>query len=153
MFFRISFYHHWGKIEAKDNFSVPILNKCKYKNSANTRACEREGKSCRKGTRVGCVEHEEEAWSIANTLRTLQIQIHSEHYKYKYTQSIANASAHGRKIQTFQTQAKNTSLDEGLSWKENLCPELICPIVLSKTGKWYIMEIGAKDTYRQNKII
>ena len=45
----------------------------------------RRGRVAEEGTRVGCVEHEEEAWSIANTLRTLQIQIHSEHCKCKRT--------------------------------------------------------------------
>ena len=46
----------------------------KYKTASNnTRTCEQEGRVA-EGTRVGCVEHEEEAWSISytNTLRALQ---------------------------------------------------------------------------------
>ena len=49
----------------------------------------RRGRVAEEGTRVGCVEHEEEAWSISytNTLRALQMQAQmDDKYKHKHKQ-------------------------------------------------------------------
>ena len=69
----------------------------------------RRGRVAEEGTRVGCVEHEEEAWSIShtNTLRALQTQTHSDHYKYKHTQIITNTNTlRSLQIQTHSEHCK-----------------------------------------------
>ena len=80
-----------GKLEQKTGDILFIFKTMIYKTAPNTRTSEQELRVA-EGTRVGCVEHEEEAWSISytNTLRAMQTQTHSEHCK------IANARTYGR---------------------------------------------------------
>ena len=105
MSFRISLYHHWGKIEAKDNFFCSYFEN---RNSANTRACEKEGKSCRRGHEGGL------RWARRGSL---------EHFIYKHTQSIAKLQMQAHMDDKYKRNKHKQEEDEGVcELKRKLAP-------------------------------